>query len=249
MFEKELQKLGLSDKEAKFYLASLRLGKSPVQEIAEQAGVNRGTAYNIIKSLMEKGLMSSFDQGKKTYFTAESPERLISLIRTQERDLQIREKELNDFLPEIQAIYDLADNKPKVKYYEGLNGLLAMQEEYLRTKSKKIDNISSLDSFLKVMPNVGKSYTPRRIEKGVRSRFLYVTKNGPDKSLANSDKKELRESKHIPYEKFPFESDIAIFDNKISLESYSKNGAMGVIIENEGIADSMRAIFNYLWAK
>ena len=39
---RELTYLGLAEKEAKVYLAALELGKSPVQKIAEKAGLQNG---------------------------------------------------------------------------------------------------------------------------------------------------------------------------------------------------------------
>ena len=74
MLEKDIEKLGLSEKEAKVYLASLELGPSPVQVISQKSKVNRATTYVVIDSLMAMGLMSTYDEGKKTFFTSESPE-------------------------------------------------------------------------------------------------------------------------------------------------------------------------------
>ena len=49
--KKELEHLGLSDKEAKVYLAALEMGPSPVQDISHKAHVNRATTYVMIESL------------------------------------------------------------------------------------------------------------------------------------------------------------------------------------------------------
>lgn len=244
MLDQELQNLGLSDKEARVYLASLQLGKSPVQEIAEQAKVNRGTAYDVIESLMKKGLMSSYDQGKKTYFTAESPERLLSVIKIQEQELKEKEKQFSRYLPELRSMYGSADNKPKVKYYEGAEGLLSIQEEYLKVKRKEILGISNMDNILKYQPKLDNQYIPRRIKKGIKGKLIYISKK-PIESL-KTDPRQLRESRYVSYPEFPFEADLTIFDNKISLESY-KDSLVGIVVEDESIADSMRVLFNYLW--
>lgn len=247
MLEKELTKLGLSDKEARVYLAALQLGKSPVQEIAHQAGVNRATTYVIIDSLRKKGLMSTTEQNEKIYFVAESPSNLLGILRLQEREIKEKEKKITELLPELLSLYSLTGNKPKVKFYEGIEGLYAVQEEYLKSKDKQIYNISCFDNFLQVMPEVGNEYTPRRIKKGIRSKLIYVTKEGPNKRFS-SNKQELRESKFISPELFPFKSDITIFDNKISIESY-EGGIISVLIEHQSIADSLKAIFEFIWNK
>ncbi|MEY4744239.1 MAG: hypothetical protein RL272_184, partial [Candidatus Parcubacteria bacterium] len=65
---KELQKIGLSENEAKVYLAGLELGPSTAQMMAAKATVSRPTTYIMIESLIKRGLMSSFQKGKKRYF-------------------------------------------------------------------------------------------------------------------------------------------------------------------------------------
>ena len=90
MFEKELQNLGLSEKEAKIYLASLELGPETVQNIAKKAGINRPTTYLQIESLKEKGLISEFQRGKKTFYAPESPNRLLSMLGTFEKELDFK---------------------------------------------------------------------------------------------------------------------------------------------------------------
>ena len=105
MLDKELQKLGLSDKEAKVYLSSLELGPSPVQVIAQKAGVNRATTYVMIESLIGRGLMSSFEKGKKRFFTAESPDQLMTLLKKEEAEVGTKIKQLGDMIPELKMIF------------------------------------------------------------------------------------------------------------------------------------------------
>ena len=91
---KELISLGFAEKEAAVYIAALTLGPSSVQEIAQKSGINRATAYLLIESLIERGLMSSFVKDKKKSFEAEPPDRLLSILRLQKHELEEKEKEL-----------------------------------------------------------------------------------------------------------------------------------------------------------
>lgn len=68
-----LIKLGLSEKEAKVYLAALELAQDSAQNIAKKAGVNRPTTYVILEKLMKLGLANTLEENKKTLFVAESP--------------------------------------------------------------------------------------------------------------------------------------------------------------------------------
>ena len=58
----DLQQIGLTEKEAKVYLAALELGEKAVQVIAQKAGVNRATTYFILESLIEKGLQRAINK-------------------------------------------------------------------------------------------------------------------------------------------------------------------------------------------
>lgn len=52
----QLKHIGLSENEAKVYLAMLELGPSPMLEIAAKAGINRPTAYAQLEALKKGGL-------------------------------------------------------------------------------------------------------------------------------------------------------------------------------------------------
>ena len=113
MYEKELQALGLSEKEAKVFLASLELGPDTVQNIAKKSGINRPTAYVQIESLKKKGLMSEVEKGKKVLNTAESPERLSSLLNALEKELDFKKIEIKRILPALQELSLGAGERPK----------------------------------------------------------------------------------------------------------------------------------------
>jgi len=59
MLNKELEKIGLSKKEAKVYLACLELSEATIGQISKKSGVKRTTVYDIVESLKEKSLISS----------------------------------------------------------------------------------------------------------------------------------------------------------------------------------------------
>src|SRR3989344_2941369 len=113
MLKEQLGKIGLADKEAKVFLASLELGSSAVQEIAKRADINRATTYVIIEKMMKKGLMSSVEKGKKTYFQTEDPKRLLKLLEEQEEGLKRKEEEFKKYLPELETLFNIAQEKPK----------------------------------------------------------------------------------------------------------------------------------------
>ena len=243
MFE-ELKKIGLSENEAKVYVALLELGSATVQQIAQKAGVNRPTTYVQLSDLSKMGLVSSFEKGKKTFFRAEDPENLKTVIEKEKRALLERETILQTTIDELRRLFALAGERPRVRFFEGIEGLRAMQKDFLKTKDKDIEAVSAADDLVKIFPQHLKEYVPERVKKRIFSHLIYTSSQGP--FLKASDKSMFRESKLVPAEKFPFSSDIAIYENKVAISAL-KGRPIGVIIENQEIANTLKALFYLAW--
>ena len=65
MFEQFLEEIGLSEKEAKIYLALLQVDSALISDLAEKTKINRTTVYPVLESLAKKGLVSELQEGKK----------------------------------------------------------------------------------------------------------------------------------------------------------------------------------------
>jgi sugar-specific transcriptional regulator TrmB len=248
MYEKELQTLGLSEKEAKVYLTSLELGADTAQNIAQRSGINRATTYVQIELLKQKGLMSQFEKGKKTFYTAESPERLASLLSSFEKEINFKKSELTRILPSLQDLFAGAGERPKVRFFEGAEGSKALHAEYLMVKNKKIEAFVNLDQLLKFAPKHEEDYTPHRISKNIHGYIIYTQKSGV--WTEGTDEKKLREARYLPPADTEDEicADIDIFDNKVAIITYRSKPTC-VIIEDSDIAKTLRTVFRALWKK
>ena len=245
MYEKELQNLGLSEKESKVYITSLELGPDTVQNIAKQSGINRATTYVQISSLKDKGLMSEFEKGKKTYYVAESPDRLKNLLAVIEKELALKKSEANAVIPSLISLFEGMGERPRVRFFEGPEGAKAMRDEFLKVKSKMIYGIVDYDKLFQYWPGQQNDYTSVRAQKKIKTRTFYVSK-APVKD-ANS-KEFMREAKFINSKDLDLGASITIYDDKISISTYSAN-PISVIIESDGITKTVKSIFELLWSK
>lgn len=85
----ELTRLALDEDEAALYLAVLDLGPCEVRQAAEEAGVNRTSAYRILERLADRGLVG-MSSGQPMEITPLGPEPLFEVLRrekVQELDL------------------------------------------------------------------------------------------------------------------------------------------------------------------
>ena len=134
---KKLESVGLTEKQAKVYVAALFLGPSAVQRIGEQAEVNRATTYVILAELAEMGLVSETNEGKKTLFVAEPPEAIERYLNGFEKEISIRKEELKKSLKGLKDISRAeASEAPVVRFFKGPEATSAVSD-YLRRKAKK----------------------------------------------------------------------------------------------------------------
>lgn len=249
LFETELKKLGLKDKEASVYLACLQLGPSPVQPIARKAKVVRATTYVILESLMNMGLVTKYKEGKKTLFTTEPPRQLMRLLEKQRAEVDDKKRELNRLLPQLLVLMKSSGEHPTVRYFGGTEGLRAIRQEMMMY-SQPGDvwyNFTPLDYLDAVLPEDQESYYRQRIAKKIKSRTIFSTKSPSlKKKRLAAYEDELIEQRYISAELFPSTSGMTVFRDRIAIGSFAgKIG--GVIIESEPMADMMRRLFELAW--
>ena len=240
--ESELKKLGLSDKESKVYLASLTLGQATAADIAKHSGVNRATTYVIIEELKSKGLMSSFDKDKKTFFAPEPPEQLEKLFEIEQRKLQDNFKELSKIIPDLQNLFESKGERPKVRFYEGKEGLDTIKDEILKVSDKEIFAFFPVDDLDTVFNEAEvRKYFERRVKKGIKVWGIYNRAKGPFEKIAEGYSLRI-----IPKNIFPIAVDITIFSDRVAVSSL-QGKLIGVIIENKEIAKTFQTIFKLAW--
>ena len=245
IMEKILQKLNLSPKESKIYLSLLGSGPMPLRAIAEETDINRGSAYDALKALMKKGLVSFYDKDKKQHFVAEDPENLVSMLRDKRREVVRTKKELSKILPDLQARFEKGDEKPSVKLYESREGAKAVLEDVLRVMSKeKNKEYCVYSSFTRDMREHlyrdFESFSERRVALGVSVRTI-----GPS---AGGELRGLDQRRSLPkLEEAP--SYIIVYGPKVAILSFSKdNYLMSVLINDQGLAETQRLLFETLWS-
>ena len=133
MFEKYLEDLGLSEKEAKVYLSLLQVDNDSVLDLAEKTKINRTTIYPVLESLSKKGLISEVKVDKKVRFQAEPPERLETYVERQKIVLEEHAKRLKDVIPQLKSVQRETGERPVVKIYEGKEGIISSLEDFFET--------------------------------------------------------------------------------------------------------------------
>jgi len=227
----------LNPKEAAIYYQLLRLRQALPGTLSKLSGVKRPTTYLILDQLVSKGYVNKYSKGNANYFQPVNPK---LILEEQKRKIDGIEK----LIPQLEKLSYFEDSKiePKVSFYEGKTGLIRIMEDTLTSKTDLLcwaDVGAAIGSCLS-------SYYPTYIKKKVKNKLflkgIFIKEEGGLLFKSRGDE-ELREVYLIPQDQFSFENEINIYDDKVAIISHMDE--IGVIIKNENIADTQRAIFNF----
>lgn len=242
-----LQKLiefGLGDKEARVYLALLELGPSSVTDIARRSKVTRTNTYHLLGGLLAYGLVSSNEGESKVIFAAERPERFLYMMKENLAEAERKYKETEKMMPELKSIFHDPSKKIKVRYYEGVEGIISAYEDTLTSKGK-ILAYASVEYQHSFSPGYFPAYYERRAKKGIPLECFLAESPGSQK-IKDWDKKHLRVTKIVP-KKFEISPEINIYDNKVAILSLKEK--FGVIVESTEVADAFKRMFELAYER
>ncbi len=235
----QLEFLGLNQKEAKIYLASLELGEATIQEIAKQAGLKRPSLYNLMEGLIKQGLIQPVVRRNRHKFVAADPNDLEKLI-------QRRNEVLKETLPELKALSNIsALTKPRIRLYEGVDGAKVVYQDILNTK-KPVKAFSGVKMGYEALGEFADEYIQERIKNNIPIKLI-APNDFWGRDHQRKDKRSKRETRLIPKDKFPFSMEANIYGNKVNFVGFKKGRIVGVIIENPEIAKTMTSIFDFAW--
>lgn len=242
MLIKDLTDFGLSEKEAKAYLALLELEKAGVQEISNIANLNRSSTYVTLESLKKKGLVSvSSDKNIREYVPT-PPE---AVLRIAEKTLMEKEnalKKIEKILPEMKALYKGTKKKPVVTVYEGKEGLISAFEESLKCREKVMRVYSRPSDLGQFIYEYIPIYVAKRLKLGIKMLGIHPD-DKTNRELLKKIPQHIDDYAFVPVDKNKSHADLAIYDDKIGYMS-KENGGIAIGIESQEMANVMKTVFD-----
>ncbi len=240
-----LKNFGLKDKDIAVYLCLVEMGPSPVRTIAAKSGINRGTTYDILKSLITLGLVSYYQKSSHQYFAAESPEKLLNAIDEKARQLDTVREQVKESLPQMKSLFEKQGGRPIMKLYEGKSGVRQVLEDVLSHMAIAKDKTYYVYSSASLRKNVYESmpdFSDRRIKSKIKVCTIALGNGGQTVGLD--------ERKWLPANKGLKATYEIIYNGKIAHISVDQSeNPVGIVIENTEIYETQKLIFEFNWEK
>lgn len=255
MVESLLADLGFSDKEVKVYLAALQFGMQPASVLARHVKMNRVTTYVICKKLIERGVANVVTRNNIQYFTVEKPEALVRYAEHQQKEWVRRRKAVEASLEDFSHYLRDVSALPKVRFYEGLEGIKRVYEDTLAPGGSR-EQGGMIRAFLTVdtIPEELREffvhhYMPELLKRKIVSHIV-MPESDKARRYAKRDKKYNRKTVFVKPGEFPFETEVAIYGkDRVAFISFREGDLTGVLIENQAIHHTLAAVFELNFQK
>jgi len=235
-----LEAVGFSDREAKLYLQGLNIGHAPASTYADKSGYNRITTYNTLEDLVRRGYFTKVKKVRSQWYAPVSPE-YVSV------EAQKNAQALERSLPELKSLMGGKYRKPRVRFFEGLEGIKRVYADTLTAESELL-NIANGEVLRRHWPSYDEEYVAERVRRGIHLRGI-APDDPVDTRVHGEDAENLREIRLIPAEEFDFTNEVTIYDHKVAIASYGEDeqDMFGVIIESPEAAKTQKQIFEMAW--
>lgn len=261
---KILLDFGLTDSEAKVYLASLNLKNITPTYLAKSTGIPRATIYDIVMGLALKGLMtvkqSDGIQKQQTLITANNPESLRNIVRERRTNLRDLESNIISIMPELKKNYFLTNqenNNTSIRCFLGYDEFIKIYYE----EERDIPNeaVYAWDSFLPIdthgskLGNLDVSKTAKVRKKDSALHLEIIPSNERVRMavayqyLREPDYFKLIQHRFLPEEVFTFYNRIEIRNNNIFFFSNQREEVYGIEIKSKNLSTSLKSIFSVQW--
>ena len=236
MINKQIIKdAGLTENESEIYLILLNQGESTIYQIADHTKISRPNIYDIIKTLREKGLVSEIIKESKKHFQATSPEKLLDLLKT-------KQKNLLEIIPELINKYQNKIKKPIIEISQGAEGLKTIMNDMLKTK-KEILIFNQIDerTALKYIPDFYLERYFNEIKKlNIKIKVLYAYNKKPKKRKGYRYKKLSKEQiSNVGY---------WVYGDRVSVGIWTEEPLFIRIIDKE-VAKTYRKSIELIWKR
>ena len=239
-----LKKLNLNNNEILVYEELLTSGEQKAVQISKKVPLKRGLLYKTLEDLERKGLIIREDaESKISTFTPIHPNVLKGLAENQLKQAQDAQNSLQSELGSLVSMYNLANNKPGVEFYEGFEGIEKVLNDTLTSKTD-VYTYSDIYHTGDKSQKINHDYVKKRINAQIHKKIITPSSN---KKLFSGPKQEFTEVRFLENDIVPFKTAMQIYDGKVSYQTLNENNVIAVLIEDENIYSLHKGFFEATW--
>lgn len=236
-----LRKAGLTESQAKGYLALIEHGQLTPVELAEKTGESRTNGYMICEKL-EKLSLATKKQGARVLYTPNHPSALETLAERRRKAIQRAETEVKNSINPLIDMFYAATETPGTRTMQGVDGIKQVYADTLKTPDKQLYLLrTSADG-----PTLGDAYydeyRKQRVDAGIDTYAITPMSELSYRHLESGEDEKMRYHRTaISLDSYTAPVEIDVYGSKTAFISFGDT-QMATIIDSAPIAEAMKQI-------
>jgi len=237
-----LFQLGLNKNEAKVYLTLLQLGSASAGELIKKTEFHRNIVYDNLEKLIDKGLVTFIQEGKKKIFHTSPPEMISEMIVKEQEKLDLKKKVAEEVMKEVLKSKLQEKNVQEATIYRGVKGLKVLLNDTIK-EGKDYFVIGAPKSSVDIMGETfWKNYNLKRSEQKTIIKMLF---NEDLRSWSKVIKSKLTQIRFLP-KRFDGLTETMIYSDKVALVVWGEK-PIATLIQDKHLAENYKKYFHFLW--
>jgi sugar-specific transcriptional regulator TrmB len=233
---KILESIGFKKNEIIIYITLVKKGKSSINDLFKKTSIHRSNIYDILESLLKKGIIDkTIINGKKYYFPIE-PEDILDYLKQ-------KEKEFEKIIPELKKIENESEDERKVSLSEGVNSCKNIISRILELK-EIIFKYGSSEEIKKNLGTFIEEFHRRRIKAKIPIKIIYGIKNL--QTIKKLNQLDFTKARYLPLKED--KTSTFMCKDKIIFIIW-KNPLTIFVIKSKELTNSYKEYFELLWAE
>lgn len=241
----DFSEIGLENRDKRVYEALVASPQSSLRKIAADTGINRGSVYESVKKLTESGLVGSIEIGKQRRYTAVEPAVITEIIRERRDQLDAAERRAAEYIASLETSQKTSPDTPFATFYEDTDGIAAILRDVISTcrETGQAYRVISTKHVREFIYHNFRNFTQRRIAESIAVRVIAVGTGGGQDSL--SERRWLEATRGDAPNCYTL-----IYGDKTAFISLTETNVLsGIVIDNAGVAQLQKELFDHLWKK
>lgn len=241
--KEELKKMGLTEGEAKVYIALLKIGISKVGLIVKESGVSYSKIYEVLGRLIEKGLVSFIIKEKTKYFQAVEPNKIKEFLDDKEKEIIENKKILDKLIPQLNNLQSNSQEQSS-QIFIGIEGLKSAYNILTKESSKGDTLLFSYIHDEKYFENTDLFYN----QQFHKFKKLGLKLKGVSTFSFKNSKYFTKPPNFVElrFVDFPLPAIVDIFKDKVLITTWREK-PIAFLIQSKEVADNLRKYFEELW--
>lgn len=237
-----LRKAGLTESQAKAYIALIENGPLSPGELARETGESRTNSYALTDKLVSLNLAQKLDT-KKAAYKPTHPSNIALLAERRRKAVVRNEQAVQNNLDSLIQFFYQHSEAPGARTLEGIEAIKHVYEDTLATKQDIYLLRTTAD-----IPSLGEgfldTYRQKRAALAITTHAL--TPQSPEgRKNMSDDEKFLFHRTWLPKNSYSAPVEIDVYGNKVALIAFGGT-QMATIIDSPLIAEAMRQILALL---